>query len=109
MVTSSKRKELTNFYIDELKFSIIQEFSSGVMIDLGSAILEIFDPREDRSYPDKFSLSLMVANVAELWNELKSNVNIAHELRHNNWGDSSFGIVDPEGNNLVFFSPDNLI
>jgi uncharacterized glyoxalase superfamily protein PhnB len=49
---------------------------------------------------------LRVRDVCKIYEKFcKKNINIG-ELVKNEWGDSSFEVIDPEGNRLVLFSPD---
>ena len=45
-----------------------------------------------------------VVYVDSLFQELKKKVTITHELRDNPWGDRSFGITDPHGYKISFFT-----
>jgi uncharacterized glyoxalase superfamily protein PhnB len=51
---------------------------------------------------------VMVNDVQKLWNDLKDKVEVKFELRHNSWGDTTFSIIDHQGNVLIFFTPDTI-
>ena len=50
-------------------------------------------------------MSVRVRDVYKLYEKFsKKNISIG-ELVDNDWGDSSFEVLDPEGNRIAFFSP----
>ena len=76
------------------------------MFNVGGATLEFMWPIEDgiKDISTGSGLSLAVDDVSVLYSELKDNTTISHELRDNPWGDTSFGIIDPEGYKISFFT-----
>lgn len=103
---------IRDFYENRLQFRIVHEWdrgeaSKGVMFDVGGTTLELLYPA-DYGYK-KISgadISLEVPSVEELWEQMKDSYDILHPLRHNEWGDTSFRIADPEGFPITFFTPD---
>jgi len=107
MIYTASRVEATKFYTQTLGFEILREFDDGIMIDLGSSILEIFDADiENKTNPAFCKLSLEVENVETFWDKLKDHQEIVFSLRHNIWGDTSFSILSPDGSTLIFFTKD---
>jgi len=98
------------FYKEILGFTVKHEWdrddSKGVMFDVGGTTLEFMWPVEDGldDMAAGSGLSLAVDDVRELYDELKDQVEIGHELRDNPWGDTSFGIVDPNGYKISFYT-----
>ncbi|MCA9349136.1 VOC family protein [Candidatus Saccharibacteria bacterium] len=99
-----------NYYLNTLGFKITHEWdrqdSKGVMFQIGGATLEFMWPVEEglKDIATGSGLSLEVEDVDSLYLKLKDDVSIGHELRNNPWGDRSFGIIDPEGYNISFFT-----
>jgi len=98
------------FYKDILDFKISHEWDrekdKGVMFDVGGTILEFMWPIEENlgDMVTGSGLSLKVEDVDALYNQLDGKVTISHFLRNNSWGDRSFGIIDPNGYKISFFS-----
>lgn len=96
------------FYRDILKFPIVKQWddgpdNKGVMFSTGVAIIELLST--DHYVPVQgCGVSLRVADVVQLWGKFKDVDYIEHPLRENSWGDRSFGIKDPEGFKITFFS-----
>lgn len=99
-----------NFYKNVLGFEIIHEWdredSKGVMFSVCRTTLEFMWPVEEgfKDIATGSGISLSVDDVHALYAYLKDKVNITHELRDNTWGDSSFGIADPHGYRISFFT-----
>lgn len=99
-----------SFYKDVLGFEITHEWdrddSKGVMFNVGGTTLEFMWPVEEglKDMATGSGLSLQVDNVSSLFYQLKDKVEISHELRDNPWGDTSFGIIDPHGYRISFFT-----
>jgi len=110
----SDMKEMVRFYNQIMEFPVVRYWrytdGDGTMIDIGGNIIELFS-KQKRNYSNKnyygnVSLSLRVRDVCKIYEKFcKKNINIG-ELVKNEWGDSSFEVIDPEGNRLVLFSPD---
>ena len=101
------------FFLNVFGFSIRHEWdepdSKGVMFDVGGTTLEFLWPDEG-GYGDLATgsgLSLAVDDVWKLFDELKDKVEIKHSLRDNSWGDTSFGVVTPQGYKISFFTKTN--
>ena len=98
------------FYMDVLGFEIIHEWdredSKGVMFNVGGTTLEFMWPIEEglKDIATGSGVSLAVDDVHSLFEELNNTVQLAHKLRDNPWGDTSFGIVDPNGYKISFFT-----
>lgn len=98
------------FYKDTLGFAIThewdQEDTKGVMFNVGGTTLEFMWPIEEgfKDMATGSGLSLAVDDVHSLFEELKNTVHLTHEIRDNPWGDTSFGIVDPNGYKISFFT-----
>ena len=75
------------------------------MFELGPGrVIEFFQEEQPKRPP--VEISLEVADVRRLWERIREQAPIAFPLRHNDWGDTSFGLTDPVGGILVFFTPD---
>jgi catechol 2,3-dioxygenase-like lactoylglutathione lyase family enzyme len=75
------------------------------MIELGPGrVIEFFQEAHPRRPPAE--LSLQVADARVLWESIREKAKVDFPLRHNEWGDTSFGIIDPAGCRLTFFTPD---
>ncbi len=102
---------MRSFYADELGFEITKEWNRGeedrgTMFSVGGTTLELLSPEEGYKSFAGFGLSLEVPDVKQLWNEFEDKDFVTHELRHNEWGDTSFQIRDPEGLKISFFTKD---
>ncbi|PIR03985.1 MAG: hypothetical protein COV59_02260 [Candidatus Magasanikbacteria bacterium CG11_big_fil_rev_8_21_14_0_20_39_34] len=102
-----------NFYREILQFPIIEEWNTasddrGVMFDTGSCTVELLSP-EGGYYPIQgCSLSFEVKDVWKLWEKFEGQSYVVFSIRHNEWGDTSFKISDPEGLPITFFTKDNV-
>lgn len=99
------------FYEETLGYSIVTEWddgaeSRGVMFNTGAATLELLSPKPDYIPVQGVTIALQINNVIALWEELKDQVTVVFDPRHNEWGDTSFGISDPEGLHITFFTND---
>lgn len=99
------------FYESELGFTVTNswdrgENDKGVMFDVGGTTLELLSPEGGYMPIAGCDFSLEVNDVTKLWEQMKDGDNVRHELRHNNWGDTSFCIADPEGFEITFFTKD---
>jgi catechol 2,3-dioxygenase-like lactoylglutathione lyase family enzyme len=97
------------FYASELGFKVVHEWNRskddrGVMFDVGGTTLELLTREELYQPLVGCDLSLEVDDVHELYGLLKDKEYTTRELRHNPWGDTSFGIVDPEGLQISLFT-----
>lgn len=97
------------FYENKLGFPVTNEWDhgaghQGVMFHVGNTTLELLSPEIGYQPIVGADVSWEVADVHTLWNELKDNTPVLHELRDNAWGDTSFRIADPEGFKISFFS-----
>lgn len=98
--------ELVRFYNKILEFPIVKRFSDGILIDIGGNLIEIFSKTKNSSFGGKISLSLRVKNVERLYEKYSSkNITIGN-LTKNDWNDTSFSVIDPDGNKIYFFSID---
>ena len=108
--TPERFDALKGFYANYLGFPIIAEWDHpprGMTLNAGSAVIEILISRAVApAKPEGASLSLDVDDVWALWEKIKDNREVInYELRDNSWGDTAFGILDPEGLQISFFSP----
>ena len=99
------------FYKEVLGLEIINEWNRGpddmgVMFRAGLATLELLTPEDGHQSYAGTGLSLEVEDVKQLAADLKGKCEITHELRHNDWGDTSLGITDPEGYKISLFTKD---
>ena len=110
----SDMKEMVRFYNQILEFPVVRYWrysdGDGTMVDIGGNVIELFSKGKrnfsDKNFYGNVSLSIKVDNVCKLYEKFcKKNIKLGELISHE-WGDSSFAIVDPEGNRLVFFSPD---
>jgi len=106
--------EMTRFYNQILEFPIVKRHkhgnSTGVLLNIGGNIIELFNKTNDNYYNKNFngniSFSLRVNDIKKTYDDfLKKNIKIS-ELINNDWGDTSFTIIDPEGNRIILFSLD---
>lgn len=106
-------KEMVRFYNQILEFPVVRywRFSdgNGTQINLGGNLIELFSKHRhnyyDKAYNGNVSLSVRVRDVCKLYEKFcKKNIQLG-KLIENPWGDSSFHVIDPEGNRIVFFSP----
>ena len=109
----SNMKEMVRFYNQIMEFPVVRYWrysdGDGTMLDIGGNIIELFSKGRKNYSEKKFhgnvSLSMRVNDVCKLYEKFqKKNIELG-ELVENEWGDSSFAVIDPEGNRLVFFSP----
>jgi len=109
-IFTSNFNELVKFYNKILEFPIVKKFNSsnstGVLIDIGGNIIEIFSKTKNSSTNGKISLSLRVNDIEKKFEQYSSkNISIG-ELTKNSWGDTSFDVIDPDGNRITLFSID---
>ena len=100
-----------NFYENELGFTVTNHWDrgdrdKGVMFDVGGTTLELLSAEDSYKPITGCDFSLEVDDVNLLWEQLRGGNNIRHELRHNEWGDTSFRIADPGGFEISFFTKD---
>ncbi len=91
------------FWEGRLGFAIAKTFPGGMMIDLGTAILEIFATADPQPNPAR--LSIEVTDLDELWADWSEAPEVGHALRTNRWGDRSFSVFDPNGIEVILFQP----
>ena len=106
-------KEMVRFYNQILEFPVVRYWrysdGDGTQVDVGGNVIELFT-KGKRNYANKsfygnVSVSIKVKDVYKLYEKFKKkNIEIG-EMVDNPWGDTSFPLIDPEGNRLVFFSP----
>ena len=110
----SNMKEMIRFYNQILEFPVVRYWrysdGDGTQIDLGGNLIELFTKGSRnfsrKQYHNNVSLSVKVKDVRKLYDKFcKKNIKLG-ELIENPWGDTSFHVIDPEGNRLAFFSPD---
>jgi uncharacterized glyoxalase superfamily protein PhnB len=106
-------EEMVRFYNQIMEFPVVRYWrysdGDGTMVDIGGNIIELFSKGRrnfsDKSFYGNVSLSIKVNDVCKLYEKFqKKNIQLG-ELTEHEWGDSSFAVIDPEGNRLVFFSP----
>ena len=109
----SNMKEMVRFYNQILEFPVVRYWrysdGDGTQIDVGGNLIELFTKGKrnyaNKNYYGNVSVSIKVKDVHKLYEKFrKKNIELG-EMVDNPWGDTSFPIVDPEGNRLVFFSP----
>ena len=109
----SNMKEMVRFYNQIMEFPVVRYWrysdGDGTMMDIGGNIIELFSKGRrnfsDKNFYGNVSLSIKVKDVYKLYEKFQmKNIQLG-ELIENEWGDSSFAVIDPEGNRLVFFSP----
>ncbi len=106
-------EEMVRFYNQILEMPVVRYWrysdGDGTMISLGGNLIELFSKHRhnyyDKSFNGNVSLSLRVKDVKKLHDKFKKKNITIGELEDNPWGDSSFHLVDPEGNRIAFFSP----
>ena len=109
----SNMKEMVRFYNQILEFPVVRYWrysdGDGTQVDVGGNVIELFT-KGRRNYANKnfygnVSVSIKVKDVHKLYEKFrKKNIELG-EMVDNPWGDTSFPLIDPEGNRLVFFSP----
>ena len=109
----SNMKEMVRFYNQILEFPVVRYWrysdGDGTQIDVGGNLIELFSKGRrnysNKNYYGNVSVSIKVKDVNKLYEKFrKKNIELG-ELIDNPWGDTSFALIDPEGNRLVFFSP----
>ena len=109
----SNMKEMVRFYNQILEFPVVRYWrysdGDGTQIDVGGNLIELFSKGRrnysNKNYYGNVSVSIKVKDVHKLYEKFrKKNIELG-EMVDNPWGDTSFPIIDPEGNRLVFFSP----
>tara|TARA_B100001173_G_C15764764_1_gene452539 strand:- start:122 stop:652 length:531 start_codon:yes stop_codon:yes gene_type:complete len=109
----SDMKEMVRFYNKILEFPVVRYWRSaggdGTMLDIGGNIIELFSKNKknygNKNFYGNISMSVRVRDVHKLYEKFsKKNITIG-KLVDNDWGDSSFEVLDPEGNRIAFFSP----
>lgn len=109
----SNMKEMVRFYNQILEFPVVRYWrysdGDGTQIDVGGNLIELFTKGKrnyaNKNYYGNVSVSIKVKDVHKLYEKFKKKNIELGEMVDNPWGDTSFPIVDPEGNRLVFFSP----
>jgi uncharacterized glyoxalase superfamily protein PhnB len=110
----SNMKEMVRFYNQILEFPVVRYWrysdGDGTMLDIGGNAIELFSKGRrnfsDKNFYGSVSLSIKVQDVCKLYEKFcKKNIKLGELVSHE-WGDTSFKVIDPEGNRLVFFSPD---
>ena len=109
----SDMKDMVRFYNKIMEFPVVRYWRSaggdGTMLDIGGNIIELFSKNKknygNKNFYGNVSMSVRVRDVHKLYEKFsKKNITIG-ELVDNDWGDSSFEVLDPEGNRIAFFSP----
>lgn len=100
---------MRSFYASTLRFPVVHEWDNGendkgVMFNTGIAIIELLSPEKEYTAPTGCEISLQVENVWDLWQTLQESCTIHFPLHDNDWGDTSFAIIDPEGFKITFFT-----
>lgn len=107
-IYTSNLNELVKFYNKILEFPIVGRFnefnSTGVLIDIGGNIIEIYSKTKNSQFNGKISMSLRVDDIEKKFEQFSSKNIVIGELTKNSWGDTSFDIVDPDGNKIYLFS-----
>lgn len=106
-------QEMIRFYNQILEFPVVRYWryseGDGTQIDIGGNLIELLSKGRrnysHKNYHNNVSLSVKVRDVNKLYNKFKKKNIKLGELKENPWGDSSFHVIDPEGNRLAFFSP----
>lgn len=111
MIYPKNFQETRSFYERVLEYPVTHEWDHGeedrgVMFNTGSATIELLSRRGNVQQIQGLALSLEVRDVRALYERVKDKVNVIFEVRHNAWGDTSFGVTDPEGLKLIFFTKD---
>ena len=109
----SSMQNMVKFYNQILEFPVVRYWRTsggdGTMLDVGGNIIELFS-KNKKNYGDKkfygnVSVSIKVRDANKLYEKFrKKNIEIG-DIVDNDWGDTSFHVMDPEGNRVVFFSP----
>ena len=98
-----------SFYKDLLGYPVYKEWDrglndKGIMFDVGNVTLELLSPEKEFVPLQGSGVSLEVKDVHKLWDNIKDKANIIFKIRNNEWGDTSFGISDPDGYQITFFT-----
>jgi catechol 2,3-dioxygenase-like lactoylglutathione lyase family enzyme len=98
-----------DFYEHKLGLAVVRDWDradndKGVMFQVGTTVLEILTPEDGYAPITGANVSWEVADVHNLWEQLKDDEAIVFALRDNAWGDTSFCIADPEGFQITFFT-----
>lgn len=100
--------KVREFYEQELGFTVTNEWDrpdgKGVMFDVGGTILELLSPEAEFVPIAGADVSWRVSDVWKLYESMKGKPYVVRELKDNDWGDTSYHIVDPEGFRITFFT-----
>jgi hypothetical protein len=94
-------ERVRDYYAETLGWPVSYQWNHGsdnrgVMFESGSGIIELL-PSKGQAVPVQgCDLSLRVADVWKLWQELQDRVPVVFALRQNPWGDDSFCVADPK-------------
>ena len=102
----SNMKEMVRFYNQILEFPVVRYWrysdGDGTQIDVGGNLIELFTKGKrnyaNKNYYGNVSVSIKVKDVNKLYEKFKKKNIELGELIDNPWGDTSFAIIDPEGN-----------
>jgi uncharacterized glyoxalase superfamily protein PhnB len=98
-----------SFYKDVIQWPLLREWRydqvRGAMFDTGCGIVELLTPEPGTPATSGGRMSMRVQDVHALWQELSGKSTVIFALRKNAWGDDSFCIADPDGFQLIFFTP----
>jgi catechol 2,3-dioxygenase-like lactoylglutathione lyase family enzyme len=109
----SDMKEMVRFYNQILEFPVVRYWrysdGDGTQLDVGGNLIELFTKGKrnyaHKNYYGNVSVSIKVKDVHKLYEKFrKKNIELG-VIVDNPWGDTSFPVIDPEGNRVVFFSP----
>lgn len=100
---------VVQFYQTQLRLTEIHRWvivkDRGVMFELGqSIVLELHDSPRHRGAVSGSGLSVAVENVWQLHRALTDLGVPVQPIRDNDWGDTSFAVVDPSGFEIDFFT-----
>jgi uncharacterized glyoxalase superfamily protein PhnB len=76
------------------------------MYNTGAAIFELIEDPKTEVPNGSSRISISVPDVWALFKHIEKKVTIDFPPRHNSWGDTSFGIKDPDGFPITLFTPD---
>ena len=104
------------FYCNILGFSLIQTVPENGEPDWGmiekDGLFIMFQKEESikQEYPELNSQNsggaltfyIKISNIQEFYNEIRSHMNVSHEMHNTFYGADEFAITDPDGFILVF-------
>jgi catechol 2,3-dioxygenase-like lactoylglutathione lyase family enzyme len=96
------------FYRDRLGLAIVDSWDRGedrgTLFPAASGVVEVLALAGDLLGPRKRGIVVEVDDVNRLYERLQAEVTVVREISTQPWGFRDFGLIDPDGNAVIFFS-----